>query len=1167
MIDLTPGFAGIRSQGDGAHGLGSCTAMAATAVFEYVIYRSQGDYRANRPWLSVLYNYFYNRKKIDYRTNRVDHGVGVHNPSIEHCPFHSPNVKDIDWGATIGWVKEAIEQFGICWDNNYPYNVSKVGYQPGFERAPGYDGHALGQFAMAPSLALISEGQTLFTTYLTGVELVNSDHTTWIRELKNGNPVLITINSTTVFQAALGVPYFESTFGIVSGGHAMVIVGYNDNYLTPDGHRVTAFKLRNSWGGGWGDGGYIWIHRDVLLTMRSGNPSLVMRPRYRFRPLPGPTPSAPRPVPPAPAPSIPPPTQGRYLKIWGLFETEADFNSVASGHLSPNELVRRGIGHHLTGYTSVMGNVSFLDDSLRDLPAGKVIGLGACLEPNRNFWKWDKYEIPGTPTSPTPPTTPTPPTAPTNPTQPTEPTSPTPPTAPTHPTIPTRPSEPTPPVLVIPQEITIKICNPQYIRFNLMNAQEKVFLVIKHPSGMRAWFGITVKEHQPNEEVLECDGSVSSYFWLHATKDMNPGDYEVIVEVVSNSGAYLGRKRIRVHVLPGDCRPTEPTSPTEPTPPTRPTPPTAPTNPTQPTEPTKPEPIPGCPIKAIKLLMFPETGEGMAGLALSKPGRGNRVHLPYLREAMKDMADKVFYIYNTPTLVQIANAQRADARFPSSRGDPWSKLRNRNPYENMNVFQIYAYCRNLYRRLERDWPNHTYRTIQVSNYVRDHNKVCIYSKSYSGRSRGLNFRFAAPSDMTLLMQGLEEVDMIEKEKHYNLNLLWQTQFAVFALGIYKMNQLFRAICHEKRKEEVVEVVEVPAPSPVQIREKEIRTLLAETERVKQAMAQLHRDAAGASAKWMSAQAKADLKVLLEKINEKWAYCQNHDSDLFTQRLIGVPHVKNMYDGLNQIAKAEHDAAILQQYESWGEKRIIENADQLNKYLDDVLKLMLVKTRRAQGRRLRRLVPNRGFMLPPHMENRDAMEPITLDDSPAQDRDTHALRLGVGDRVSFKVLSAQADLNPPLPDMEGNMIGTWSDSHNRSYYLISQPDGNSTIIDIEQPELQHLRLIQRATPEMVTQAISTCREYNYVGIKLSTDRSWRSVLGVYSLLQVLTQNDEIIHRMLACVSNQDLWENNIKLIADWVQAIRQHGLQTDIPDIKHILDSAPNGDPKRLRMPK
>lgn|GEM_PF-1466535 len=44
---------------------------------------------------------------------------------------------------------------------------------------------------------------------------------------------------------------------VSAGGHAVCLVGYDDNHVTDDG--LGAFKFINSWGPGWGQSGYGWI--------------------------------------------------------------------------------------------------------------------------------------------------------------------------------------------------------------------------------------------------------------------------------------------------------------------------------------------------------------------------------------------------------------------------------------------------------------------------------------------------------------------------------------------------------------------------------------------------------------------------------------------------------------------------------------------------------------------------------------------------------------------------------------------------------------------------------------------------------------------------------------------------------------------------------------------
>ena len=78
-----------------------------------------------------------------------------------------------------------------------------------------------------------------------------------------------------------------------SGGHAMVITGYDD--------KRRAFKLFNSWGPDWGDNRFGWVgYRAMALR---GKEFFVMEPEARVVPPPEPPP-APIP-PPAPAPPKP----------------------------------------------------------------------------------------------------------------------------------------------------------------------------------------------------------------------------------------------------------------------------------------------------------------------------------------------------------------------------------------------------------------------------------------------------------------------------------------------------------------------------------------------------------------------------------------------------------------------------------------------------------------------------------------------------------------------------------------------------------------------------------------------------------------------------------------------------------------------------------------------
>jgi len=76
--------------------------------------------------------------------------------------------------------------------------------------------------------------------------------------LAAGNPVLFGMNVSRQFMNHRGGT-FRDTRAANLGGHAMCLVGYDD------GRR--AYKLINSWGTRWGDGGFAWIDYDTFEAL------------------------------------------------------------------------------------------------------------------------------------------------------------------------------------------------------------------------------------------------------------------------------------------------------------------------------------------------------------------------------------------------------------------------------------------------------------------------------------------------------------------------------------------------------------------------------------------------------------------------------------------------------------------------------------------------------------------------------------------------------------------------------------------------------------------------------------------------------------------------------------------------------------------------------------
>ena len=73
------------------------------------------------------------------------------------------------------------------------------------------------------------------------------------RVLARNKPVVIGMNVLRNFYELKNAVYWHPELGNTTpaGGHAMVVVGYDD--------RKEAFRLMNSWGKNWGDQGFIWV--------------------------------------------------------------------------------------------------------------------------------------------------------------------------------------------------------------------------------------------------------------------------------------------------------------------------------------------------------------------------------------------------------------------------------------------------------------------------------------------------------------------------------------------------------------------------------------------------------------------------------------------------------------------------------------------------------------------------------------------------------------------------------------------------------------------------------------------------------------------------------------------------------------------------------------------
>jgi hypothetical protein len=153
--------------------------------------------------------------------------------------------------------------------------------------------------------------------------------------LAKGHPVVIGSLITKEFIRLRGDVVWRGGGDRIPGGHAMTLVGYDE--------RRQAFKVINSWGVRWGDGGFGWIGYEAyrMFTRQAYVMDVAAGPPP-FSPAP-PAPPGPAPQPgPAPAPSVtldPPlasyqcaslePVQaGNGVTVRGFVGTEGDLGKL-----------------------------------------------------------------------------------------------------------------------------------------------------------------------------------------------------------------------------------------------------------------------------------------------------------------------------------------------------------------------------------------------------------------------------------------------------------------------------------------------------------------------------------------------------------------------------------------------------------------------------------------------------------------------------------------------------------------------------------------------------------------------------------------------------------------------------------------------------------------------
>lgn len=210
-VDLRAHCPPVYDQGN----LGSCTANSLCALMQYL----------NPQFVGSRLFLYYNERRIE--------------GDIE-----------VDAGATIADGIRALKWYGLCPESEWPYVVTKFSVRPPNK---------------CYSDALQDKALRVYSVPITLLGLKTA--------LAGGHLVSIGISVFESFEshqvAITGeVPMPDEKAEKLLGGHAVVIVGYDDSHKR--------FIMRNSWGKNWGKAGYFTIPYEYLTNPKLATDAWVI---------------------------------------------------------------------------------------------------------------------------------------------------------------------------------------------------------------------------------------------------------------------------------------------------------------------------------------------------------------------------------------------------------------------------------------------------------------------------------------------------------------------------------------------------------------------------------------------------------------------------------------------------------------------------------------------------------------------------------------------------------------------------------------------------------------------------------------------------------------------------------------------------------------------------
>ncbi|MEI7557126.1 C1 family peptidase [Candidatus Chlorohelix sp.] len=223
---------------------------------------NQGSQGSCTAWATgYYYKTFQEEKKFNWAVNT---------PLHQYSPAFIYN--QINFGADAGsYISDAFQLMidkGADTLSSFPYNQSNYLLQP-----------TAGQLANAANYKAASRQVLYWQTYDTYGNPYGIDVNLIREHLANGDLVVISIPVYSEFDNATNDYNYQVTHSLSSsaasrGNHAITLIGYDDSR--------GAFRMANSWGTYWGNGGYTWLSYNFVRYFSQWGEVMVNRNQLQF---------------------------------------------------------------------------------------------------------------------------------------------------------------------------------------------------------------------------------------------------------------------------------------------------------------------------------------------------------------------------------------------------------------------------------------------------------------------------------------------------------------------------------------------------------------------------------------------------------------------------------------------------------------------------------------------------------------------------------------------------------------------------------------------------------------------------------------------------------------------------------------------------------------------